>query len=306
MQQRFFELEKILRRAPLGLRFLDLVRGIYVNDGLIVTAWQNGTVGPKQRASVSPQSGVYGFRTLPGLESYMTGEKPASYWCTPSAGSFTSSPPLLSADELLDFDSLLSLIIENESPAKANFIVTVEDSMSRFMPLLLLLCLPKERLVEIPLFSGPARSAPAGLGVVRGELAIQQEAQKTIPASWAVVTTQLDGHTYVAIADARGMFTIFVPYASALPPLGNASSQGSGTIDQLSWTLQLQVFYEPAKQNVVPFVAQPDLLSLLQQGRATVYATIDKASSAIQSVIHFGGDLIVKTEGQSQLFVNPV
>ncbi len=30
--QRFFNLEKVIGRAPLGIRFLDLVRGVSVND----------------------------------------------------------------------------------------------------------------------------------------------------------------------------------------------------------------------------------------------------------------------------------
>ena len=96
-----------------------------------------------------------------------------------------------------------------------------------------------------------------------------------------------------------------MPYASALPPLAGTPPQGSGTIDQLSWDVQLQVFYQPGRQHVVPSVVQPDLLSLLQQGRATVYDVVDKPLSAINGVIHFGGDLIVQTEGQSQVFVDP-
>src|SRR5207245_4664288 len=121
-------------KAPLGMRFLDLVRGANVNDGLVVTAWRVGTSGPQQIALRSPLSGIYGFRNLPGLRRFETGERPASDWC--------SSPPDLgerTADELTDMSVLRGLLSADESPpAVANFIVYIEDRMQRFLPQVLL------------------------------------------------------------------------------------------------------------------------------------------------------------------------
>jgi hypothetical protein len=297
--QRFVQFETVICKAPLGMRFLDLVSGTNVTDGLVVKAWQVGTSGPQQVALRSPLSGIYGFRNLPGLHRFETGEQPASDWC--------SSPPDVgepTADELADISILRGLLSADESPpVGTNFIVYIEDRMQRFLPQVLLMCLPKERLVEVPLFSSPARLAPAGLGVVRGQLAIHQ---KSGPASWALVIATLDSHSYVAVADARGMFTIFVPYASALPPLEGSPPHGGGSIDQLTWPVVVQVFYQPSEQQFVPNLVPPDTLSIMQQARANVYDQMGTPVAELTRAIRFGGDLVVATLGQSELLVDPV
>lgn len=297
--QHFFELEAVTRRAPLGLRFIDMVRAVSVNDALVVTTWQIGTSGPKQTAITSPLSGVYGFRTLPGLRRFEVGERPASDWC--------GSPPDASPpDDLTSSGVLRDWLSADENASKANFIVTVEDRMDRFQPQLLLMCLPKEHLIEVPLFSSPSRQAPAGLGVVYGELVTHPGPLPTQPASWSLVTATLDGHTYVAVADARGMFVLFVPYASALPPLVDGQfPHGSSTIDQLSWSITIQVSYQPSKQRFVPGVEPPDILSIMEQGSTNVYAQVSAPLPELATVIRFGRDLRVATEGQAELYVDP-
>jgi hypothetical protein len=297
--QHFFKLEAVTRRAPLGLRFLDMVRAVSVNDALVVTAWQLGTSGPKWTAIPSPLSGVYGFRALPGLERFEVGERPASDWC--------GSPPDASPpDDLTSSGVLRDWLSADENVPKANFIVTVEDRMNRYQPQLLLMCLPKERLIEVPLFSSPARQPPAGLGVVHGELITHPGSQPTKPASWALVTAILDGHSYVAVADARGMFVLFVPYASALPPLVDGQfPHGSSAIDQLTWSITIQVSFQPSKQRFVPGVEPPDILSIMEQGSAHVSAQVGELLPELTTVIRFGKDLVVATEGQSELFIDP-
>ena len=109
--QRFVQLETVIRKAPLGMRFLDLVSGANVSDGLAVIAWRRGTSGPQQVALRWPLSGIYGFRNLLGLHRFETGERPASDWC--------SSPPDVgepTADELTDISILRGLLSADESP----------------------------------------------------------------------------------------------------------------------------------------------------------------------------------------------
>jgi hypothetical protein len=187
----------------------------------------------------------------------------------------------------------------------ANFIIYIEDRMQRFLPQVLLMCLPKERLVEVPLFSSPARLAPAGLGTVRGQLATHQDSLPTGPASWAFVVATLDNHSYVAVADARGMFTLFVPYASALPPLEGSPPHGGGSIDQLTWPINIQVFYQPSEQQFVPNLGLPDTLSIMQQARADIHDQTGMPVAELTRAIRFGGDLVVATLGQSELLVDP-
>src|SRR5260370_31807098 len=98
--QRFCNLEKVIGRAPLGIRFLDLVGGVSVNDGLVVTAWPAGlTTATASRLTAirSPLSGIYGFPIFPRLRRFEGGEAPASDWCgSPPTG----SPPEPNAPEL--------------------------------------------------------------------------------------------------------------------------------------------------------------------------------------------------------------
>ncbi|GAC1393810.1 MAG: hypothetical protein NVS4B11_29410 [Ktedonobacteraceae bacterium] len=299
--QRFFPLDKVNRRAPLGLRFFDMVRGVYVNDQLVVSAWQIGTSGPKQVALSSPLSGVYGFRTLLGLRRFEDGERPASDWCG------IAPPDATPPDDVTNLGVLQQWVTGDENAPKANFIVYVEDRLRRFLPQMLLMCLPKERLIEVPLFSSPARVAPAGLGVVRGQLVTHTGSQASKPASWAFVTATLDTRDYIAVADARGMFALFVPYASVLPSLRGIFPQGGSAVDQLSWQLTMRVFYQPLTQHSIAGVEPPDILTIMKQGRANVYAQVDAAPlSELATVIRFGVDLVVVTEGKSQLFVDPV
>jgi hypothetical protein len=96
------------------------------------------------------------------------------------------------------------------------------------------------------------------------------------------------------------MFAVFVPYASALPP-----PQGS-PIDQLSWIFTLQVFYQPTAQRRWQAGSDPpDSLSILEQGRASVYDKPGISLSSLTRIIQFGHDLVVATQGQSQVLVDP-
>jgi hypothetical protein len=292
--QRYFKLETIIRRAPLGIRFVDIVREVSISDSLVVQAWQKGTSGPKLTAIASPLSGVCGFRTLPGLGAFEAGRRPASDWCG-------SSPDTMPPSDLRASGAIYGWVNADENEAKANFVVTVEDLQGRFLPQVLLMCLPKEKLIEVPLFSSPARPVLPGLGVIRGQLATQAGA----PAGWALVTAVLEGRNYVAVADARGMFVIFVPYAR-FPALQNGGyPQGNELIDQLSWDVTIQVAYQPSKQLFTPGVEPPDSLSILEQGSATVYGQVGQPLAELNTKIYFGQELVVRTGDLSQLLIDP-
>ncbi len=132
-------LESIVRRAPLGLRFQDLARGLDVTEGLAVSAWPIGSLPPGVTAERSPLSGIYGFRALSGLRDYAIGLRPASDWCVPAEAGVP------------------------------NFVVQVEDRRQRFLPQAMRLCLPRERVVTVPLFSaGACAAAGHGCGLRAG------------------------------------------------------------------------------------------------------------------------------------------
>lgn len=297
--QRFFLLERVIRRAPLGMRFVDIIRDVTVSDSLLVQAWQKGTNGPKQAALVSPISGVHGFRSLPGLARYEVGERPASDWCAPADN---AQPP----DDWASSGALYGWVNAAEGAAKANFIVRVQDLQGRFLPEMLFLCLPRESLLEVPLFSSPAREPLAGFGVIRGQLVRHDGAQAGQPAGWARITAILGDHTYEGIADARGMFVVFVPYAR-FPALQNGGAGPGGEyVARLTWDVTIQVSYQPSQLIFVPGVEPPDMRSIIEQGRAKVYQQAGQASDELSTQLPFGRDLVVTTEGQqSLLFIDP-
>lgn len=126
-----------------------------------------------------------------------------------------------------------------------------------------------------------------------------------------VSVTTPEADTYVAIGDARGAFLLFVPYASALPPLTGDPGHGSGPIDQLAWALTVAVACQPAAQTAIPGAALPDIGTLLAQAAAQLYATVaGAAGDTITRTLHFGQDLLLATDGlappvQSRLLIDP-
>lgn len=292
-------LETSIQRAPLGLRFLDLVRSTAISDGLEVAAWPLGLMVQRRIAVRSPLSGVYGFRTLPGLHEFEAKGRPASDWCTPVA----ASPP-----EPIEVPGLEKPLEPGYEGPIPNFAVRVLDNQGRFLPQTLLMCLPRESLMEIPLFSSPARPTPPGQGVLRGQIWDRAADQ---PASWSLVTASADPTTsYVALADERGVFALFLPYASTLPPLSGSPPHGTGDMDELQWNLTIQVHYQPVHQRWLVGLEPPDTRSILEQELAQLHDGPGVVAGEIVRSIRFGQELLVVTEGLSppnrmRLLVDP-
>lgn len=308
MGVQFKPLETTIRRAPLGLAFLDLARATTVTGGLEVRTWQLGSRGPIKIGSRSPLSGIYGFRSLPGLRPFEIGERAASDWC-PSPPD--SSPPV-AADDLPDMGDLLQ---DGRPP---NFVVMVEDRDGRFLPMVMLMCLPKERLIEVPLFSGPARPTPAGQAVLRGQV---WDRQAGAPAAWALIAAQTEtdngpAPSYAGLADEKGIFALFMPYANPPAPPVGSPPHGTVDIDELTWTVIIEVYYEPnrlqplARPEGVRGPLPPDIRSILYQQPALVFDQPGTSGATLARALRFGQELIVSTQDllppqQSRLLVDP-
>lgn len=267
----FIELERIVRRAPLGLRCFDLVNNQPVSEGLSVTARHVSGSGEVLAAYRSPVSGIFGFRSLPGLKDYELDLRPASDYCPPAS-----------------------------SDAPQNRVVTVADTAGRFLPLAFSLCLPQERVVLVQLFSAPARAVPAGFGAVRATL---WDSAANQPAAWALMAaTTPDGNEYVAMADARGVVTLPVLYpAPEVSPLF-----GTVPFGQLTWPLTLTVKYQPGRHKhlaALPEDAPPEAASLLAQAAAA----FGGGAPSIVEDLAYRQDLILKTMGnpKSRLLIQP-
>jgi hypothetical protein len=139
--------------------------------------------------------------------------------------------------------------------------------------------------------------------VVRGEVWTRGGG----PAAWALVTASVDSATtYAAVTDERGMFIMFLPYASPLPALVGSPPYGGAPIERLSWPLTIEVFYQPTRQRRVAGRAPPDTRSILEQPAAQVYsfdAAAGRASS-LERQLGFGQELVVATNGRSRLLID--
>lgn len=213
-------LEVITYRGALAYHFTDSVTGQTIADGLSVRAWRHeaADLRPVHRftdAQRSQQSGIYGFRTLAGLEGYQIGDTVA--------------------------------------PGSLDYIVQIEDRKGRFLPQTHRLSLPlaTPQVQEIALFSALNRPIPTGYAAVYGELlrttvpaGVPPEVTVTAPALWARVNVlrpaDVLGDPPVAFhgyADDRGRFVVAMPYALIADDV---------LFSEALWDLTIDVAHDPA------------------------------------------------------------
>ncbi|GAC1361321.1 MAG: hypothetical protein NVSMB32_00130 [Actinomycetota bacterium] len=269
----FRPLEIDTLRATLALRFVDPVWQVPVTDGLAVTAWPAGDPSAGRTAGRSPVSPLFGFAHLPGMGAYERGR---------ASSPPPSLPPGLGTDRL--------------------FVVRMVDTAGRFLPVVRSLRLPQPAVVVTTLVSAPARPAPAGLAVLRGEVATSSGTA----AAWAAVHITLGAMSADTVADAQGRFVSYLPYPDALPPLAGSFPAG-GSLDAITWPVSISVRCEPSAlaQPVGASPADPpDSASIAWQASAG----IDNGGSIVASlplVLTFGAPLVVASPGSTRLIVQP-
>ena len=317
----FARLETVLHVTPLGLSCVDIATLSPVTTGLRVTAVAL-TGSARQVSPVANRSGVYVFNNLPGLHEF-------EYADNASAGTdpFLASPPV-----------------------GREYAITVEDPEGRYLSWGLTLTLPRKEPLKAFLFSAPTRAMVSGLTVIRGAL---RDASRLGPDGEPVAAaharieaeyvTTSPPTIYVAIADGRGQFALFLPSPNPLqPPAGTTITSpytpGRSTISELRWPVTLSFFYEPARQKFVcrrpdgrieliqgqrigltdgtpptGWTCVPDLPSLLRDQAA---ATISRPASSpagltLQTEIEFGKDTVLRTatdnssEGDTSVWIAP-
>jgi len=280
-------LETLRIFTPLGIRFWDLALNSEVTDGLVVNLRLLNSQAPPLYARQTP-SGAFAFFGLPGLR---TAEYPEGQDQTGPARTFT-------------------------------YIVTVQDTVGRFLPEVLVYTLDQTGAVSINgipdsargarlayLFSAPTRPVPPGLGGVRAYLI---DDATNAPAAWAVVQVQVDGQAEVwpGIADDRGQVLILVPYPLVdRLRLGSPPGSGQGTLNSQSWPVTVQVLYSPGALTfpltnmngiVWPFMVTPNLKGILEdQQPATIWAGPGTPVTQLAATLNLGQDLILRSAGAS-------
>ena len=277
-------LDVVTRLAPLGLRFGDPATGQAIGGGLSVVAYP--PAAPWQRIQGVPNpSGIYVFHHLPGLQSVEWGTGDEDFWKSP--------------------------------PARKSFLVEVQDSKNHFLP-----CVfeveaptrgvytwqaPPDSLPEpagmVPLYSSSTRPIPPGFAVIRADL---QEPSGS-PAASALLEAFFEDHRLgQGLADDRGQIALVFPYPD-LPDFTSSSGGISGAVSTTAsvpltdqtWQIDLRVFYQWA----VSPPAVVDLYHLLSQAPARLWKNLSPAQLLPPQTLHYGNDLIIKSDGHPFVIV---
>jgi len=271
--------------TALGIQFWDQTMDQAVTDGLMVAAQlQNAEYSPLP--AVRTCSGVYAFQ---GLRSLNEVEYPAG-----------DAPPA-------------------SPPKTLPFIITVLDSLNRFLPMIFTVELPlpysglflSNDTVSPPgsgarayVFSAPTRSAGTGIAVVRADL-WDHEADR--PAAFAALQVSVNGQVWIGIADDQGRAQIQFPSPLVQRlSLGSPPGIGQGPISGMSWPIQVQVSYQPgvlsfplknAQDVVWPWNVAPSLKSILDSQKAAVIwqQQAGPPVAAWTGTLFYGQELVLRT-----------
>jgi hypothetical protein len=253
-------LERLGYRASLGILAEDGVTGVGVTDGLLATAWRLDDPATPYVAQRSPVSGILGFGRLPvpwrSTHAVVPPETPVTW------------PP---------------------SPAVA-YLVRVEDTLARYLPVLVRADVPVAAPVTVPLSSAPNRPAPAGFGTVRGEVHARSDGR---PLPWSLVRVDTGTVVSQTVADQRGRFALHLPYPEALPVLAGSPPAGPG-LSSVVWPLTVTVRCQPSALTFSgPLTADsPELASITGQAAAQI---VDGGANhpSVGATLAFGTPLVL-------------
>lgn len=273
-------LDLITYRAALALRFTDSVTGADVTAGLRARAWAYDPADPQParrvyEAEKSRHSGIYAFRSLPGLAGYQIGEY--------------------------------------EAVGTLAFIIHVEDLLGRYLPQTRRYVLPllQPAVQRVVLFPAPDRATPTGYASVRGQLqratapaGAPPQVTAIEPARWAsVVLTVPPGNpgdppaVFVGQTDGRGSVLIMPAY-----PLLAAGV----LLNEANWTIAAAVAHQPASQDADYAALERVLPDLLPNERQRTHFPPFQATVQAQAAATlFGAVEVVDPLAQTYEIVGP-
>jgi len=264
----------------LGIRFWDPVMDDQVRYGLQVTAWPDGQA-EAERQAFRTGGDIFAFRGLAGMRVLEYPEEGTDPWSVPTV----------------------------------RFIVQVLDLLSRYQPLVFAVNVPfrgifPTAVLHSPeglnaagcwLFSAPTRTMSSGFGVVRTQLV---EAFSNEPAAYAVLDVEIAGETWYGISGGAGQVAVFFPMPD-FTSLTNFTSPVSAVPHQ-SWPLTARVRYDPSWQEMPAGALVPNVRSLFDQPTREIWLTDTGATgSALNTDFVFGEELILRTAGQTTLWLEP-
>jgi hypothetical protein len=300
-------LDRLTTVAPLGLRFHDASTGQVVGDGLNVSAHPLGQ--PHSVRDLIPnRRGVFVLHDAPSLRTVENGIGDDDYW---------------------------------ENLPRKDFVIEVRDGQNRFIPFQFVAALPHRGVYEwqepamgsppttttrsIPLYSAPARIAPAGMAVIRVDL--WDPTREVMGAEAAAAVLELyDKDSFVArgIADQKGRVALMFPYPAPInfapssppgSPLGSPPRAAGPALTDQVWAFSVRALYAIQSPPQMPSNdSLPDLRALLSQPPAVLWADEAQTDELLDVAVQFGQPLILKSrppslsppsQGGSMLFITP-
>jgi hypothetical protein len=240
---------------------------------------------------VSP-SGVFILAGLPGLRDLENGRGDEAYW----AG-----------------------VAQPTSPSRPPFRVEMDDPAGRFLPYWFNADLPKRGLFGspaglatspptsppgagadfLPLFSAPARPAPAALAVVRAQLRI---AGTDTAVAWALVHAYCQGQRVcTGMSDREGRVALIFAFPEPQPKHLQRSSPPQSLVEK-TWKVALEARYTPrAATDPIPKIES--LERILSQEARPLLQSVSPAVALPEQNLELGAELVVHSAQSSFLFV---
>ncbi|MFT5082083.1 MAG: hypothetical protein ACI9Y1_000105 [Lentisphaeria bacterium] len=285
-------LERVSQKTLLGIRFWDPALDVQILNGLHVTLAPIENI-LQMRSATKTSSGVYAFNNIPGMLNFENGMEGTEVLNSPGSPS-PSRTYVLEAQDLERRFTGVSLLIDLPLPYAGLFLV--DDNVGS----------PSNTPKGFNLYSSITRFSARQYTCVRGELINRVSEQ---PAAHALVRVQTeDDFSWFGLADEKGRFAIMMPYPFLSVSFGGSPPTVEGIrLSERTWNIQVSVMYEPLSQHIVPGALQPDYSSILSQKQALVYTATPENDagevSELPAVLVYGRDLIVKTDGFSELYI---
>lgn len=286
-------LDRVVRYTPFGVRFRDVATGQSVSDGLELTEVATGIKAVANRSDVFVATGFPGLRDLErppdGPEPYLVPhtEPPPAAASPPSTRKFTF--------ELVDtLRRFLGFRFDVHLPAIHQGLVSLECTVPGSPPWL--------PATDVPLYSAPARIAPAGMATLRAELA---EAAGGAPAAHAVLEVfTTGGPRFRGIADETGRVVVIFPYPEPTAPVGPPPPGMTRALSNQTWNVKLAARYaHPASPPTGPGAAVPNICTVLSQPQRPLLAGTSPATPLTQATLAFGQELVLVRPGKRTVYV---
>lgn len=274
-------LDAVRRRPLLGMVLRDDATGDVVRD-VRVRLSMPGLAA--QAAPVVTPSGVFAWRSLPGLAAWSLGSEEQ---VLPRVAEVSVSDP---QGRYLGYH--FSVVLPHDGLATASCASPPEGPGS-----------PIEGAdASLPLFSLPGRPPPSGMAVVRAALV---GADGTTPAAYAMLRlVAATGETARGVADARGQVVVFLRYpritrARGSAPLGSGPLGPRQPLTTTEWDLTLL-----AGSPRHPVDAEPDLCDLLDQRAARLVRPGGGPGGPVTTAtLTYGRELVLPTDGPRRVLL---